>query len=81
ATGAIMSFIGGTVSIYLIFQKLFFNATLADRPLFTLGILTLFLGIIMIMFGMLGELIMRIYFESTGRQTYMIRSISRKSSK
>jgi len=35
----------------------------------------------MIMFGMLGELIMRIYFESTGRQTYMIRSISRKSSK
>lgn len=74
-TGAVMAFLGFFITALLIFQKIFFVENLADRPLFTLGIFMLLLGVIMAMLGMLGELLMRIYFESTGRKPYMVRNI------
>ncbi|PIR42461.1 hypothetical protein CO058_02670 [candidate division WWE3 bacterium CG_4_9_14_0_2_um_filter_35_11] len=78
-TGAIMAVSGGFISFILILGKLVFGSALSDRPLFTTGILMVVLGVIMAMFGMLGELLMRIYFESSGRKPYMVRQISRKS--
>ncbi len=73
-SGAVMAVIGFGITSVLIFEKIFFVENLADRPLFTLGIFMLLLGIIMTMLGMLGELLMRIYFESTGRKPYMVRN-------
>ena len=74
-TGSIIALIGFVITLYLTFEKLFFGMELGDRPLFLLGVLMLLLGIIMAMFGMLGELMMRIYFESTGRKPYMVREL------
>ena len=76
-TGAVFAFVGGLVSFVLILGKLVFGSNLADRPLFTMGILMLLLGIIMVMFGMIGDLVMRIYFESSGRRAYLARNIVR----
>jgi dolichol-phosphate mannosyltransferase len=73
-TGSIMAVIGLIITVSLITEKILFAATLADRPLFTLSIFMLILGVIMMMLGTLGELLMRIYFESTGRKPYMIRN-------
>jgi glycosyltransferase involved in cell wall biosynthesis len=73
-TGSVMAFVGFVVAMSLVTEKLFFGADLADRPLFTLSIFMVLLGIIMTMLGTLGELLMRIYFESTGRKPYMIRN-------
>lgn len=73
-TGSVMALVGFVVAISLITEKLFFGADLADRPLFTLSIFMVLLGIIMTMLGTLGELLMRIYFESSGRKPYMIRN-------
>jgi glycosyltransferase involved in cell wall biosynthesis len=78
-TGALMAAAGGGISTLLILEKIFLGSDLADRPLFIIGILTLLLGIIMVMFGMLGELLLRIYFESTGRKPYMTRQILKSS--
>lgn len=73
-TGSVMALVGFVVAVSLITEKLFFGANLADRPLFTLSIFMVLLGIIMTMLGTLGELLMRIYFESSGRKPYMIRN-------
>jgi glycosyltransferase involved in cell wall biosynthesis len=73
--GAIIALLGSIISFVLIVEKIFFGEQLADRPLFSIGVLMLVLGIITMMIGMLGELMMRTYFESTGRKPYMAREI------
>lgn len=75
--GAMIALIGFTTTFVLIFEKIFFGADLGDRPLFTLSVFMFVLGIITMMLGMLGELLMRVYFESSGRKPYMTRKIVR----
>jgi len=59
-TGLIIGAFGFTVSAWLSIQKVFFGATLSDRPLFMVSILTLILGFIMVMIGVLGEMVLQI---------------------
>ncbi len=76
-TGLVMAVFGFIVDLYLVLEKILFGANLADRPLLLLGIVMIILGVLMSMLGLLGELLMRIYFESSGRKPYMIRHIAR----
>jgi dolichol-phosphate mannosyltransferase len=73
-TGIIMSGLGGILAIYLLVIKIM-GQSIGNRPLLTLAVLLIIVGIQSIMFGMLGELLMRTYFESSGRKTYMVREI------
>lgn len=73
--GAMIAFVGAAVSFVLILEKIFLGANLADRPLFTLSVFMFVLGLVTMMLGMLGELMMRTYFESSGRKPYMVREI------
>ena len=67
--------IGGIVTLYLIIMRLFFNVPLSSRPLFTLSIFMIFIGLQLITMGILGELIMRTYHEASGKPTYAIKQI------
>jgi glycosyltransferase involved in cell wall biosynthesis len=67
--------VGGVITIYLIIMRLFFNAALSSRPLFTLSIFMIFIGVQLITMGILGELLMRTYHEASGKPTYAIRNI------
>jgi glycosyltransferase involved in cell wall biosynthesis len=60
-TGLTIGLIGFVISGWLVIQKVFFGATLSDRPLFLISIMTTIVGLMMVMFGMLGELILQIY--------------------
>lgn len=71
-TGAILSGVGGVFAVYLMVLKIL-GQSIGNRPLLTLSVLLIIVGIQSVMFGMLGELMMRTYFESSGRKTYMIR--------
>ncbi|MCX6384412.1 MAG: glycosyltransferase family 2 protein [Actinobacteria bacterium] len=73
--GLITGLIGCIVTIYLIIMRLFFNVPLSSRPLFTLSIFMIFIGLQLITMGILGELIMRTYHEASGKPTYAIREI------
>ncbi len=75
AGGAVIAIIGFGISFMLVLEKLFMGAELADRPLLILSVFMFVLGIITMMLGMLGELMMRVYFESSGRKPYMTRKI------
>ena len=74
-TGLILSGIGGVFAFYLFILKIL-GQSIGNRPLLTLSVLLIIVGIQSVMFGMLGELMMRTYFESSDKKTYMVREIA-----
>jgi len=73
--GGVIAGLGGLGSLYLLVLKLLGN-DIGGRPLFIVSILMLVMGIQSIMMGMLGELLVRIYFESGDREIYAVREIA-----
>ncbi|MCX6783513.1 MAG: glycosyltransferase family 2 protein [candidate division WWE3 bacterium] len=71
-TGGIVAGIGFILTAYLVVIRILGQA-IANRPLFTIAILMIIIGIQMISTGLIGELLMRTYFESSGRKTYVVR--------
>lgn len=71
-TGAVISGVGVLAGIYLTILKLM-GESIGGRPLLIASALMMIVGIQSIMLGMLGELMLRIYFESSNRKTYTIR--------
>lgn len=73
--GFFAALIGIILTIWLLVQRVFFEISLSDRPLFILSIFIILVGIQLITMGLLGEIIMRTYHESTGKPTYVIKNI------
>ncbi|MFH1648343.1 MAG: glycosyltransferase family 2 protein [Patescibacteria group bacterium] len=71
-TGAVVSGLGGIIAFYLLILKIM-GESIGNRPLLTLSVLLIIVGIQSMMMGLIGELMMRVYFESSGRKPYMIR--------
>lgn len=71
-TGLISLIIGLILGIYLAFQRLVLQQSIANRPLLMLAVLMIMLGAMFVVMGLLGELIIRIYFESQNKKTYTI---------
>jgi glycosyltransferase involved in cell wall biosynthesis len=74
--------LGGMIMMYLLVYKLLGNEiAIQHGPLMIAGALLLLGGISMFSTGILGEMLMRTYFESQGRRIYAIREIrTRKES-
>lgn len=72
-TGIISGFIGGIIGVYLTYVRLILQQSIGNRPLLMLAVLLIVLGVQLVMMGLLGELLMRTYFESQGKKTYIIR--------
>ena len=71
-TGAVISGFGGLGMIYLLILKLL-GFSIGDRPLLIASVLMVVVGVQLVMTGLLGELMMRVYFESSNRKTYAVR--------
>lgn len=73
--------IGGYLTLAKIYYGLvggwagFHAYQIGNRPLLLLAILLLVIGVQFLMMGLLGEMIMRIYYESRGKPIYFIRNI------
>ncbi len=70
--GIVSVFLGALATAYLTFLKFGFGHSIGDRPLFIGGLILMVFGVQLIMVGLLGELLMRIYFESSGKKAYII---------
>ncbi len=69
-----MSFsVGVLIGLYLTFVKFALGQNIGTRPLLLLAVLLILLGVQMIAMGLLGELIIRTYYESTGKPIYYVR--------
>jgi len=65
--------LGVLMGAYLTFVKFALGQNIGTRPLLLLAVLLILLGVQMIGMGLLGELIIRTYYESTGKTIYHVR--------
>lgn len=72
----IVSFILGlTISAYLSATKIFLGHTLSDRPMLLMAALLIIFGVQLCSIGLIGEMVVRNYYESNEKPTYMIKEI------
>ncbi len=64
---------GGIIGVYLTWIKFALGAEIADRPLLLMAILLIILGIQFLSIGLLGELMVRTYFETQSKPIYVVR--------
>jgi glycosyltransferase involved in cell wall biosynthesis len=65
--------LGTLLGLYLSFVKLILGQDIGTRPLLLLAVLLILLGVQMLAMGLLGELIIRTYYESTHKSIYYVR--------
>lgn len=71
--GFLLSFLGGGMLMVLLFQRVFQDAGLYGRPLFQLAMMLLVLGVQVIGFGLVGEII--IYTQARNLREYRIERV------
>ena len=73
--GIISGALGGLISLYLSFEKLFLGRGIGGRPLLLLGALLIIVGIQFIGMGLLGEMMVRVYHETQKKPIYVIKRV------
>ncbi len=66
---------GFFIELYLSVVKIFEGKNIGGRPLLLLGALLIITGIMLFGIGLLAELVMRTYFESSGKRIYYVREV------
>ena len=66
---------GTSLGLYLSFVKLILDRDIGSRPLLLLSILLMVLGVQLVSMGLLGELVVRTYYEAQGKLIYAVREI------
>ena len=67
--------VGLGVAGYLTFIKLAFGAQIGQRPLLVLAVLLILVGLQLIVMGLLGEMLVRVYHESQQKPIYMVKRV------
>ena len=73
--GLITGGIGLLITAYLGYVRLFTTQGIGDRPLLLLGVMLIFIGVQLVTFGLLAEVLARTYYESQDKPTYVIREV------
>lgn len=71
--GLVAMFAGVVMAGYLTVIKVFAGAAIANRPLLLLAVLLIVLGVQFISLGLIGELVVRTYYESQAKAIYVVR--------
>lgn len=71
------------MSAYILYDKFMYNVPImvAHAPMVGLAAVLLLVGVILISTGLIGDMISRVYFESTNKKIYSVRKIHRKENK
>jgi len=73
--GLVSGILGFIISLWLSYQRLILKVSSANRPLLLLGVLLIVIGIQFITLGLLAEIMVRAYHESSGKSIYFIREV------
>ena len=71
--GLVSAAMGLLLGGYLTFLKLFFDQDIGGRPLLLLAVLLVVIGVQLITMGLLGEMVIRTYYESQAKPIYHVR--------
>ncbi len=72
--GIVMGFLGSLISLYLAIMRVFYKQAIGNRPLLLLGALLIIIGAQFIIFGLLADIMIKIYYHQ-GERTYNIEKI------
>ena len=72
--GLVCGITGFGICSWLAVEKLFFGTALASRPSLLLGVLLIIVGVQLLSFGLLADLMARTYHESQDKRTYAVRT-------
>lgn len=72
-TGFGLLSLGSFIALMLTLEKLILGNSIGGRPMLTLSVLFILLGMQLFMTGLLGELMMRVYFDSGERKVYTVK--------
>jgi hypothetical protein len=67
--------LGVLIEMYLTWLKLWLGEDIGSRPLLLLGVLLIITGVILVGIGLLAELVIRTYHESSGKRIYSVREV------
>jgi glycosyltransferase involved in cell wall biosynthesis len=73
--GGLSLMTGLGIELYLTWVKLWRGEDIGGRPLFVLGILLMIAGTVLIGIGLLAELVIRTYYESSGKRIYAVKEL------
>jgi glycosyltransferase involved in cell wall biosynthesis len=73
--GALISFVGTFIMLYLMIRRLGYGISPFSSPLFPTSIMLVILGFQSILMGLIAELLVRTYHEAQGKATYTISRI------
>lgn len=74
-SGVFLSSVGIIIELYLTWLKLLEGQHIGGRPLLLLGALLIISGILLVGIGLCAELIIRTYYESSGKRIYTVREV------
>lgn len=73
-TMGLLSLTGGLFSVlFMLWNKMYRGVSMIQSPLLLLSALFVILGVLFIVIGLLAEIIVRTYYESQGKKTYLLR--------
>lgn len=73
--GLVMGALGFFIALYLSFEKIFMGKAIGGRPLLILAVLLIILGVQLVIMGLLGEMLARVYHESQGKPIYTVKKV------
>ncbi|MBN1401201.1 MAG: glycosyltransferase family 2 protein [Anaerolineae bacterium] len=73
--GVVMGALGFLLGLWLTVEKLALGHSIGGRPALTLAILLMLMGVQLISIGLLGEMIVRTYYEGQEKPIYTVREI------
>ena len=71
--GLFLGGVGGAILTFLTIGRLFFDVSLSDRPLLIFAFMLVIIGLQFILFGLIGEMQTRTYYESQDKPIYHVR--------
>jgi glycosyltransferase involved in cell wall biosynthesis len=71
--GLLSVLLGVGIGVYLAVIKFLYGAALAERPLLLFAILLVMVGVQLVTMGLLGEMVVRTYYESQNKPIYVVR--------
>lgn len=73
SVGTLLIFISFILVSYLLIDKFFYGSSLVRNPLLLMSVMFMILGVQSIFMGLIGELLVRTYYESQDKPTYHVR--------
>lgn len=68
-------FLGFALLLYLTYQRMFMHVPMGNRPMLSLAVMLVLVGLQFLVFGLLAEVLARTYYESQDKKIYAVRRI------